>query len=61
MNVIGKITGPNGKIDVGGERTDGINDFGSPAVHLITKDFKKAKGRGSPARERFSGSQRRHL
>ena len=39
MNVIYKITYPNGKIYVGQDRTDSINYFGSPNNELIAKDF----------------------
>jgi hypothetical protein len=39
MNVIYKITYPNGKIYVGQDRTDSINYFGSPNIELIAKDF----------------------
>ena len=39
MNVIYKITYPNGKIYVGQGRTDSINYFGSADSDLIAKDF----------------------
>ena len=39
MNVIYKITYPNGKIYVGQDRTDSISYFGSPDSALIAKDF----------------------
>jgi hypothetical protein len=39
MNVIYKITYPNGKIYVGQDRTDSINYFGSADGDLIAKDF----------------------
>ena len=39
MNVIYKITYPNGKIYVGQDRTDSINYFGSADDDLIAKDF----------------------
>jgi hypothetical protein len=39
MNVIYKITYPNGKIYVGQDRTDSIGYFGSPDNALIAKDF----------------------
>jgi hypothetical protein len=39
MNVIYKITYPNGKIYVGQDRTDSIRYFGSPDGDLIAKDF----------------------
>ena len=39
MNVIYKITYPNGKIYVGQDRTDSINYFGSADSDLIAKDF----------------------
>lgn len=39
MNIIYKITYPNGKIYVGQDRTDSINYFGSASSDLIAKDF----------------------
>ena len=39
MNVIYRITYPNGKIYVGQDLTDSINYFGSPDSALIAKDF----------------------
>ena len=39
MNVIYKITYPNGKIYVGQDRTDSINYVDSPVSDLIAKDF----------------------
>jgi hypothetical protein len=39
MNVIYKITYPNGKIYIGQDRTDDIRYFGSPNRELIEKDF----------------------
>lgn len=39
MNVIYKITYPNGKIYVGQDRTDNINYFGSASSDLIARDF----------------------
>lgn len=39
MNVIYKITYPNGKIYIGQDRTDDIRYFGSPNRDLIEKDF----------------------
>jgi hypothetical protein len=41
MNVIYKITYPNGKIYVGQDRTDSINYFGSASSELIAKDFSR--------------------
>lgn len=38
MNVIYRITYPNGKIYVGQDRTNSINYFGSAADALIAKD-----------------------
>jgi hypothetical protein len=45
MNVIYKITYPNGKIYVGQDRTDSINYFGSPVSDLIAKDFSRDQRR----------------
>jgi hypothetical protein len=45
MNVIYKITYPNGKIYVGQDRTDDINYFGSPDSILIAKDFNREQRR----------------
>ena len=45
MNVIYKITYPNGKIYVGQDRTDSINYFGSASDDLIAKDFTRAERR----------------
>ena len=45
MNVIYKITYPNGKIYVGQDRTDSINYFGSPDGDLIAKDFTREQRR----------------
>ena len=39
MNVIYKITYPNGKVYVGQDRTDSINYFGSADSGLIANDF----------------------
>lgn len=39
MQVIYKITYPNGKIYIGQDRTDSINYFGSANSDLIEKDF----------------------
>ena len=39
MNVIYKITYPNGKIYIGQDRTNSINYFGSADDALIAKDF----------------------
>lgn len=39
MQVIYKITYPNGKIYIGQDRTDSINYFGSASNDLIEKDF----------------------
>jgi len=41
MNVIYKITYPNGKIYVGQDRTNSINYFGSADDDLIAKDFSR--------------------
>lgn len=48
MNVIFKITYPNGKIYVGQDRTDSINYFGSADSALIAEDFGRAQ------RDRFT-------
>ena len=45
MNVIYKITYPNGKIYVGQDRTDSINYFGSADRRLIEKDFTREQRR----------------
>ncbi|RNI22495.1 GIY-YIG nuclease family protein [Rufibacter latericius] len=39
MQVIYKITYPNGKIYIGQDRTDDINYFGSANSQLISQDF----------------------
>jgi len=39
MNVIYRITHPNGKIYIGQDRTNSINYFGSASSDLIAKDF----------------------
>ncbi len=45
MNVIYKITYPNGKIYVGQDRTDSINYFGSAEQSLIAADFTREQRR----------------
>jgi hypothetical protein len=45
MNVIYKITYPNGKIYVGQDLTDSINYFGSANSDLISKDFTRDQRR----------------
>jgi hypothetical protein len=45
MNVVYKITYPNGKIYVGQDRTDSINYFGSASSDLIAKDFTREQRR----------------
>ena len=45
MNVIYKITYPNGKIYVGQDRTDSINYFGSAVSDLIARDFPREQRR----------------
>jgi len=45
MNVIYKITYPNGKIYVGQDRTDTIDYFGSPDSALIAQDFTREQRR----------------
>lgn len=39
MNVVYRITYPNGKIYVGQDRTNSINYFGSASDELIARDF----------------------
>jgi len=39
MNVIYRITYPNGKIYIGQDRTNSINYYGSASSELIAKDF----------------------
>jgi len=39
MDVIFKITYPNGKLYTGQDRTDHLNYFGSAKDALLTKDF----------------------
>lgn len=39
MNVVYKITYPNGKIYVGQDRTNSINYFGSASHELVAADF----------------------
>lgn len=45
MQVVYKITYPNGKIYVGQDRTDSINYFGSPSDALIAQDFTREQRR----------------
>ena len=45
MNVIYKITYPNGKIYIGQDRTDDVNYFGSAKSELIAKDFTREERR----------------
>jgi hypothetical protein len=45
MNVIYKITYPNGKIYVGQDRTDSINYFGCASSELIARDFTREQRR----------------
>jgi hypothetical protein len=45
MNVIYKITYPNGKIYIGQDRTDSINYFGSADNNLIENDFTRDQKR----------------
>lgn len=39
MNIVYRITYPNGKIYIGQDRTNSINYFGSAASELIARDF----------------------
>ncbi len=45
MNVIYRITYPNGKIYIGQDRTNSINYFGSASSELIAKDFSQEQRR----------------
>ena len=45
MNVIYKITYPNGKIYIGKDLTDSINYFGSANGKIIEKDFTRVQRR----------------
>lgn len=45
MNVIYRITYPNGKIYIGQDRTNSINYFGSASSELIAKDFTQEQRR----------------
>ena len=45
MNVIDKITYPNGKIYIGQDRTDDINYFGSADSGRIARDFTREQRR----------------
>lgn len=45
MNIIYKITYPNGKIYIGQDRTDSINYFGSASSKLIAQDFTREQRR----------------
>jgi len=45
MNVIYKITYPNGKIYIGQDLTDSINYFGSANSDLIAMDFSREQRR----------------
>ena len=42
MNVIYKITYPNGRIYIGQDRTDDINYFGSAESDLVARDIYEA-------------------
>ena len=45
MNVVYKITYPNGKIYIGQDVTDSINYFGSASSELIAQDFTREERR----------------
>ena len=45
MNVIYRVTYPNGKIYIGQDRTNSINYFGSASSELIAKDFTQEQRR----------------
>ena len=45
MNVIYKITYPNGKIYIGQDRTDSITYFGSPNNDIVERDFTREQKR----------------
>ena len=51
MNIIYKITYPNGKIYIGQDRTNTIDYFGSPDSKLIEKDFSKKQRRNFTIRK----------
>jgi hypothetical protein len=58
MNIIYKITYPNGKIYVGQDRTDSINYFGSVNNDIIAKDFtREQRSRFTVTRETFWESE----
>ncbi len=43
MNVVYRITYPNGKIYIGQDRTNSINYFGSASDDLVARDFEPAQ------------------
>ena len=45
MEVIYKITYPNGKVYIGQDRTDSINYFGGASSQMIAKDFTREQRR----------------
>ena len=45
MNVIYRITYPNGKIYIGQDRTNSINYFGSASSEFVAKDFTQEQRR----------------
>lgn len=51
LNVIYKITYPNGKIYIGKDLTDSINYFGSASSDLIAKDFTREERRDMSIRK----------
>ena len=60
MNVIYKITYPNGKIYVGQNRTDSINYFGSANSDLIAQDFTREERRIFRSAEKSLGVRHRY-
>lgn len=61
MKVIYKITYPNGKIYIGQDLTDSINDFGSANSKLIEKDFTKEQRRDFVILMRYSISVKQRV
>ena len=59
MNVIYRITYPNGKIYIGQDRTNSINYFGSASDTLIANDFSLNKDAVSRLLATFFGNPNR--
>ena len=53
MQVIYKITYPNGKIYIGQDRTDDINYFGTADGHCIRHDFSRKQMRDFTIRKQI--------